>query len=168
MSFLYQQFASQGGLAFIFLEHAIIKTSSCCASTQVPRWLQVSICWEGQHMFSEGGAGSGAACRWLLVGSPPQDPPAGSGRGCTARQRSQGRGAWSTWNADWRVLLHPLGVSPACPCLIKACFSNNRCTKDLLGRTTDREPQPKRLRPGVRQCCPQISRMDRGKSDEGG
>ena len=41
-------------------------------------------------MFSEGGAGSGAACRWLLVGSPPQDPPAGSGRGCTAPQPRPG------------------------------------------------------------------------------
>ena len=123
-------------------------------------------------------AGRGNTCSLRV--EPGQELPAG---GCllghrprirrpavgeAAQLRSQGRGAWSTWNADWRVLLHPLGVSPACPCLIKACFSNNRCTKDLLGRTTDREPQPKRLSPGVRQCCPQISRMDRGKSDEGG
>ena len=111
----------------------------------------------------------------LLVGSPPQDLPPCS---CAGRQRERllhqsaakagGRGQHGMrpgGSSSTLLGCHLPLLPPESLLLQQQMQPRIHCKKD----NGQGAVQPKRLEPGVaNHCCPQISRMDKSESDEGG
>ena len=100
----------------------------------------------------------------------PAPAPAGSGRGCCTRAQPRPGGVVNMecglagpTPPSWGVTCPPL--PPKSLLLQQQMQPRIHCKKD----NGQGAVQPKRLEPGVaNHCCPQISRMDKSESDEGG